>query len=70
MAKIIFIINIILNQRCIKRINEFIENGYDISAYSFVREGVSYKQLCNFNIQIIGMLKKTGGYLGRIIDLY
>lgn len=53
MAKIIFIINIILNQRCIKRINEFIENGYDISAYSFVREGVSYKQLCNFNIQII-----------------
>lgn len=35
--KIIFIINAISNQRCTKRLNEFIDNGYNVVAYGFSR---------------------------------
>lgn len=66
MRKIVFIINTIPNQRCIKRINEFIENGYDIDAYSFVREGSPFRQSEKFKIETIGEFKKSGGYKNRI----
>ena len=66
MKKIVFVINTLPNQRCIKRINEFIENGYNIDAYSFVREEVPYKQPIRFQIEIVGTLKKSGGYKGRV----
>lgn len=66
MQKIVFIINTIPNQRCIKRITEFIENGYEIDAYSFIRKELSYKQPDNFTIKILDEFKNNGGYLSRI----
>jgi len=66
MKKIIFIINTIPNQRCIKRINEFIDYGYEIDAYSFIRENSPYNQPTKFNIEIIGELKSSGGYKNRV----
>ena len=35
MKKIVFIINAVSNQRCIKRVNEFVERGYNVVAYGF-----------------------------------
>lgn len=33
MKKIVFVINAVSNQRCIKRVNEFVERGYNVVAH-------------------------------------
>ena len=46
--KIIFFINAITITRCIKRIEEFIDNGYEVEAYGFERGGEVYAQPQSF----------------------
>lgn len=63
--KIVFIINSAQNQRCIKRVNEFVENGYDVAAYAFTRsDGLRNKP--NFDLQIIGSFSNDTSYRNRL----
>ena len=66
LPKIVFILNRIPNQRCIKRIDEFIDHGYEVDAYTFVRQGVDYTLPKNFNLKIIGEIKEKGNFHKRL----
>lgn len=68
--KIIFIINSIQQQRCIKRIEEFIENGYEVVAYGFNRDKTIPTKPTNFTINIIGKFSNKSNYFKRILLLY
>ena len=52
--KIVFILNSIQQQRCLKRIEEFIEYGYEIEAYGFSRSDTLPTKAVGFNINVIG----------------
>lgn len=64
--KIVFIINSIQNQRCTKRIQEFVDNGYSVSAYGFNRKSVVHIQPKDFFIKIIGEFPNTMSYWRRL----
>lgn len=68
--KIIFIINTLPNQRCIKRIEEFIENGYQIAAFTFVRSNLSYKLPEKFKVEVIGIINAKEPYYKRMKTLF
>lgn len=51
--KIVFVFNAIIT-RCIKRVEEFIDNGYEVDVYAFGRGQETYVKPQNFNITIIG----------------
>jgi len=63
--KIVFIINSAQNQRCIKRVNEFVKNGYDVAAYAFTR-GKELRNKPNFDLQIIGCFTNDTTYKNRL----
>ena len=66
MKKIVFIINSAQNQRCIKRVNEFVEQGYRVSAYAFSRE-VEMRNTPNFELNLIGHYKNDVPYYKRVL---
>ena len=69
--KIVFVLNNITLTRCIKRVSEFIENGYDVDVYGFEQQiGESYATPPNFNITVIGKYSRTESYLARLITYY
>ena len=63
--KFVFIINSAQNQRCIKRVNEFVERGYDVETYAFSR-GTEMRNKHNFDLQIIGEFANDTSYLSRL----
>lgn len=67
--KIVFIINSAQNQRCIKRVNEFVSNGYEVSAYAFMR-GAELRNKPNFELNIIGRLSNDSSYKNRVTLMY
>lgn len=64
--KIIFFINAITITRCIKRIEEFIDNGYEVEAYGFNRGGEVYAHPSKFHINVIGKHDVSQGYFTRL----
>ncbi len=54
MKKIVFILNSIQQQRCLKRIEEFVRNGYDVDAYGFNRSDTVPTKPEGFDIEVIG----------------
>ena len=66
MKEIVFIINSAQNQRCIKRVNEFVEQGYRVSAYAFSRE-VEMRNTPNFELNLIGHYKNDVPYYKRVL---
>ena len=64
--KIIFFINAITITRCIKRIEEYIDNGYEVEAYGFERGGEVYAQPSKFHINVIGKHDVSQGYFTRL----
>lgn len=68
--KIIFIINSVQQQRCIKRIEEFIANDYEVEAYGFSRADIIPTLPDNFHIEIIGQFDNNTSYLKRLILMY
>lgn len=68
--KIVFFINAITLTRCIKRIEEFIDNGYEIEAYGFDRGGEAYAQPSKFKITVIGSHNITQSYPSRLRTIY
>lgn len=63
---IIFIINSIQQQRCIKRINEFMDNGYPVIAYGFSRMDVIPTKPERFTIKVLAHLTNGTSYLSRL----
>lgn len=68
--KVIFIINSIQQQRCIKRIEEFIANGYEVQAYGFSRSDIIPTLPKNFHIEILGHIDNHTSYFKRLIFMY
>lgn len=68
--EVIFIINSIQQQRCIKRIEEFIENGYRVKAYGFSRSDVVPTLPQGFEIEIIGSFSNSLSYFKRLKLMY
>lgn len=63
--RVVFIINSAQNQRCIKRVNEFVKNGYEVAAYAFTR-GKELRNKPNFDLQIIGSFTNDTTYKNRL----
>ena len=69
--KIVFILNNITITRCLKRVSEFIDNGYDVDVYGFEQQiGESYATPSNFNITIIGKYSRKESYFARLKTYY
>jgi len=64
--KICFISNIIRQARCIRRIEDFMNNGYAVIATGFDREGDN-RNLPTFKHEIIGKISRTSSYLKRLM---
>lgn len=65
--KVVFVLNSIQQQRCIKRIEEFIENGYEVKVYGFDRDnGGVITRPTNFEINIIGNISNNDSFIKRL----
>lgn len=64
--KIVFIINSISAQRCIKRVEEFINHGYDVDVYGFNRHMKTHLQPKHFSLEIIGEFCNTLPFQSRV----
>lgn len=70
MKKIVFVVNSITITRCIKRIEEFIDNGYEVEVFGFDRGGEVYAKSAKYNITIIGKHEISQSYWQRLIVIY
>ena len=69
--KIVFILNNVTITRCLKRVGEFIDNGYDVDVYGFEKLGEeSYAEPSNFNITKIGGFSRSQSYFDRLKVYY
>lgn len=69
--KIVFVLNNITLTRCIKRVSEFIENGYDVDVYGFEKQGEEgYAVPSDFNISVIGVFSRKQSYFERLMVYY
>ena len=64
MMKIVFIVNSLQNQRCIKRIKGFIAHGCDVEVYAYSRLKDSYSNL-DFEVQVLGTMPNEMSYAKR-----
>ena len=62
---VIFIVNSIKQARCIRRIEEFIDHGYQVEVYGFDREGDNRK-MPNLPLKTIGSFKNGSDYFNRL----
>ena len=62
--KIVFILKTIEQQRCIKRIQAFIDRGYEVEVYGFNRKQ-TVKQQYNFEIKSLGVIVDGLSYAKR-----
>lgn len=62
--KVVFILKTIEHQRCIKRIQAFIDRGYEVEVYGFNRKK-NVKQQYNFEIQSLGVIEDGLSYAKR-----
>lgn len=69
MKKIVFIINSISNPRCIKRVNEFVDNGYNVVIYAFSRNESMHNQL-KVDIKIVDSFSNDLSYSKRLPKLF
>lgn len=63
--RIVFIVNILRQARCIRRINDFIDKGYNVKVYAFDRQGDD-RVLPGFNYTILGVNKSQESYVKRL----
>lgn len=68
--KVIFIINSIQQQRCIKRIEEFIAHGYDVRAYGFSRSNIIPTLPEKFHIEVLAQFDNSLSYFKRLLLMY
>lgn len=70
MKKIVFFINSIQQQRCLKRIKEFLENGYEVDVYGFSRSASLPTLPVDFEIKVIGYFDNHMSYFRRMLLMY
>lgn len=63
--KIVFVFNSANDTRCMKRVEEFVENGYDVDVYAFDRGSKVVATSKNFQVQILGKHDISMSYLKR-----
>lgn len=69
--KIVFVLNNITLTRCLKRVNEFIDYGYDIEVFGFRKQGEEgYAAPSNFSISVIGEFSHSQSYFARLMVYY
>lgn len=68
--KVVFIINSLSQQRCIKRIEEFISNGYEIEAYGFVRKDTAVITPKSFDVITLGEFDNSLNYFSRLVMMF
>ncbi len=62
--KIIFLVNSLQNQRCIKRIKGFIAHGCDVEVYAYSRLENSYSNF-DFEVKVLGTMPNEMSYAKR-----
>lgn len=67
-TKIVFITNILRQPRCIRRISDFIERGYEVRVYGFDRGGDN-RTLPSFDYECIGINSNDDSYLKRMLKM-
>ena len=70
MMKVIFILNNVQGQRCIKRIEEFIDNGFDVEAYGFFRNDYVIPVQGNINVIRIAEFSNASNYFKRALIMW
>jgi len=65
--KIVFVLNAISITRCHKRVQEFIDNGYQVDVYGFERGGEAYARPDNYEIETIGYHSVSMSYYKRLL---
>lgn len=63
--KLVFFVNIVRQARCIRRIEDFIGNGYNVDVFGFDRDGDNRK-LPSFSHKIIGCISRSTSYFNRL----
>lgn len=65
--KIVFVLNSVTITRCQKRVQEFIDNGYEVDVYGFTRGEQLYSSPSGFEITSIGNHPISMGYFKRLL---
>lgn len=65
-SKIVFIINSITQPRCLKRVQEFIDHGYEVAVYGFERKGNDIARNTAFPTISLGVIDNRTPYIKRI----
>lgn len=68
--KVVFILGSLHMQRCMKRIDEFVDNGFDVDAYGFDCGVAAKTYPKSVLIQVLGKMDLSWGYRKRIQPLY
>ena len=63
--KVVFISNILRQARCLRRIQDFIDRGYEVKVYGFDREG-DCRVLPAFEYECVGVIANGDAYLKRL----
>ena len=63
--KVVFISNILRQARCLRRIQDFIDRGYEVKVYVFDREG-DCRALPAYEYECIGVIANGDSYLKRL----
>lgn len=64
--KIVFIINCISQGRCLKRVQEFIDNGYEVVVYGFERSRISLYNTQGIDCKVLGCITEEMSFLRRL----
>lgn len=65
---VIFVVSSIKQARCIRRIEDFIKNGYNIKVYGFARSG-DIRALPSFDFVSLGEIENGGNFFKRVLRL-
>ena len=68
--KVVFVVNALHMQRCVKRIDEMADKGYQVEAYGFDRGVDVRKRPVSCNIEVIGRINNSTGYIKRLRTIY
>lgn len=69
MRKISFVLSSLQDTHAIKRINEFVDNGYDVKVYGYSRAGLQNQSLNNYSYETLGEIDNTKSYFHRLIPM-
>lgn len=68
--QIIFIINCITQRRCLKRVQEFMDNGYEVSVYGFERKDEKLYNGNAIQYELLGCISNEMSFANRLKYVY